>query len=135
MLICLGLTSILGFIIPNYLLNLNKNFGNSELFYKTIFQFALIYFGIYLVRILYQLVINLFIRDLMASVRNQVYKTWLLHFEGNNKNDKEQDYPQGEVIARIMSDTQALRELVTSGAFGIIIDLFYVHGNALVPLQ
>jgi len=126
MLICLGLTSILGFIIPEFLLNLNKTFENPPLFYKIIFQFVLIYLGIYLVRILYQLVINLFIRDLMAHVRNEVYKTWLLHYEGKNKIGGYKDYPQGEVIARIMSDSQALRELVTSGAFGIIIDLFYV---------
>ena len=69
MLICLGLTSVFGFIIPEYLLKLNKFFDNNELFYQAIFQFTLIYLGIYLVRILYQLVINLFIRDLMASVR------------------------------------------------------------------
>ncbi|TDJ06204.1 MAG: ABC transporter ATP-binding protein [Deltaproteobacteria bacterium] len=126
MLVCLGLTSILGFIIPGYLLRLSKSFGDAELFYQTIYQFALIYFGIYLVRTLFQLVINLFIRDLMASVRNRVYKTWLLHFQGKDESEIEQNYPQGEVIARIMSDSQALRELVTSGAFGIIIDLFYV---------
>ncbi len=126
MLICLGLTSILGFTIPGFLLNLNKNFDNAELFYQTIFQFGLVYFGIYLVRILYQLVINLFIRDLMASVRSNVYTTWLLHYEGKDEKENGHDYPQGEVIARIMSDTMALRELVTSGAFGIIIDLFYV---------
>ena len=32
----------------------------------------------------------------------------------------------GEVIARIMSDTQAIRELMTSGTFGIIIDIVFV---------
>ncbi|RLA64777.1 MAG: hypothetical protein DRQ88_06760 [Epsilonproteobacteria bacterium] len=126
MLICLGLTSMLGLIIPKYLLQLNTTFDNTELFYQTIFQFVLIYFGIYVIRILYQLVINFFIRDLMAFVRNEVYKIWLLHYEGKNEEGIDHDYPQGEVIARIMSDSQALRELVTSGAFGIIIDLFYV---------
>ena len=32
----------------------------------------------------------------------------------------------GELIARIVNDTEAIRELITSGSFGILIDLFFV---------
>jgi ATP-binding cassette subfamily B protein len=122
-LVCIALTSYLGLIIPKYLLQLNETFKNHDLFLDTIFKFALIYLAIYVVRTAYQLVINIYIRDLMNAVRNKVYRVWLLNHEFKGGDNY---FPQGEVIARIMSDSMSLRELVTSGALGIIIDLFYV---------
>lgn len=124
--VCLILTSYLGYLVPQMLLKFPKNYGDYKAYYSLIIEFLGIYIGIYLVRVVYQLSINSYIKDLSSHVRFIVYKTWLLHYEAKTEEKFKDEYPQGEVIARIMSDTQALRELVTSGAFGIIIDIFFV---------
>ncbi|MFI5390167.1 MAG: ATP-binding cassette domain-containing protein [Bacteriovoracales bacterium] len=126
MTVCLLLTSWLGYLVPNKLLEFPRKYQDYQGYINLIMEFLVIYIGIYLVRVGYQLSINDYIKNLSNHVRNKVYKTWLLHYEAKTEEKLRDQYPLGEVIARIMSDTQALRELVTSGAFGILIDIFFV---------
>ena len=54
-------------------------------------------------------------------------ENWLNAFDFNRTESGirvEDDFPMGEVIARIMSDTQSIRELLTSGALTIVLMLF-----------
>ena len=125
MTVCLLLTSWLGYLVPNKLLEFPRKYQDYQGYINLIMEFLVIYIGIYLVRVGYQLSINDYIKNLSNHVRNKVYKTWLLHYEAKTEEKLRDQYPLGEVIARIMSDTQALRELVTSGAFGILIDIFF----------
>lgn len=124
--LALILTSYLGYLVPHMLLEFPKKYLDYSAYLSLIIKFLGIYAGIYVVRVVYQLSINGYIKNLSSHVRFVVYKTWLLHYEAKTEDKFKDEYPQGEVIARIMSDTQALRELVTSGAFGIIIDIFFV---------
>jgi ABC-type multidrug transport system fused ATPase/permease subunit len=126
MTVCLLLTSWLGYLVPNKLLEFPRKYQDYQSYINLIMEFLVIYIGIYLVRVGYQLSINDYIKKLSDHVRFKVYKTWLLHYEAKTEEKRRDQYPLGEVIARIMSDTQALRELVTSGAFGILIDIFFV---------
>jgi ATP-binding cassette subfamily B protein len=126
MTVCLLLTSWLGYLVPNKLLEFPQKYQDYQSYINLIWEFFVIYIGIYIVRVGYQLSINDYIKKLSDHVRFKVYKTWLLHYEAKTEEKRRDQYPLGEVIARIMSDTQALRELVTSGAFGILIDIFFV---------
>ena len=47
----------------------------------------------------------------------------------------EDDFPMGEVIARIMSDTQSIRELLTSGALTIVFNVIFVASCAYGFIQ
>ena len=123
---CLLLTSYLGYLVPQMLLKFPSKYHDYQAYLSLIMQFLVIYVCIYLVRVGYQLSINTYIKDLSSHVRFVVYKTWLLHYEAKTEERFKDEYPLGEVVARIMSDTQALRELLTSGAFGILIDVFFV---------
>ena len=80
--------------------------------------------GVFLNRYLYQVCVIKYIRLLVHRVRHQCYKKWLLVHDVKTGNKNFDDrFPQGEVLARIMNDTEAIRELITSGTFGIFIDL------------
>jgi ATP-binding cassette subfamily B protein len=76
---------------------------------------------VYVNRVVYQLAVNKYVRQLIQYARTQTYGRWL----SSNEHDSEK-YPQGEILSRIMSDTEAIRDLVTSGSFGIFIDLCFV---------
>ncbi|MBT3586449.1 MAG: ABC transporter ATP-binding protein [Halobacteriovoraceae bacterium] len=122
--LALGLlgSSIIGYFIPPLLRELPENYHNKDLFFSALEKLGYIYLMLYANRLIYQLTTNKYINKLVFETRTYVYERWILSYE-ISLSDR---YPQGEVIARIMSDTTALKELVTSGAFGILIDICFV---------
>ncbi|MDC0253735.1 ABC transporter ATP-binding protein/permease [Bacteriovoracales bacterium] len=125
-LICLGMSSFLGMKIPELLIQFPRNYEHRDLFLQTMKVFGLFIFGVYIIRSIYQLCLNKYIKLVIAETRNLVFKKWLLHVDTKSSLREEREYPQGEIIARIMSDSQAIRELITSGALAIFIDIFFV---------
>jgi ATP-binding cassette subfamily B protein len=75
----------------------------------------------YLNRVVFQLSVNKYVRLLMQYARSETYGRWLGSYDLDS--DK---FPQGEIISRVLNDTDSIRELVSSGAFGLLIDLSFV---------
>lgn len=125
--ICLLASAILGALTPQKISELSKNYDVEADFYGTMWSLATIFFGVYINRVFYQLSINKYIQLLMQNTRVSCYEKWLHTYDVKTATDSRNErYPQGEVISRIMNDTEALRELMTSGTFGIFIDVFFV---------
>lgn len=124
---CLISSALLGMQIPRQITELGRSYSESELFYEVIKFLFIIFVFVYINRVIYQLVVNKYVQLLVQHIRHSCFKRWLLNYEvrrtGNNKQDR---YPMGEVLSRLINDTEAVRELITSGAFGILIDLFFV---------
>lgn len=118
---CLIVSAFLGAMTPKLIADLSRNF-DSDFDFKISLKALLINFiAVYINRVIYQLSVNKYVRMMIQYARTQTYQKWIYSRENNS--DK---YPQGEIISRIMSDTDAIRDLITSGAFGIFIDLFFV---------
>lgn len=125
--ICLIVSSILGAVTPLKIAQLSKFYETESLYYRTIYYLAFIFGGVYINRVIYQLFINKYIQLLMNHTRGTCYEHWLHSYEIKSGHKHVEDvYTQGEVISRIMNDTESLRELMTSGTFGIFIDVFFV---------
>ncbi|MCB9062204.1 MAG: ABC transporter ATP-binding protein [Halobacteriovoraceae bacterium] len=126
-LISFVLSIITGLFVPGFIAKLGETYSNGSSFNQSLQNLGLLLIVIYLNRVLYQLIINYFVRELVASVRSKLYEKWITSYEiktsGMQKDDK---FPMGEVIARIISDTESFRDLVTSGSFGIVIDILFV---------
>lgn len=124
---CLAFASGLGILVPRQVTELARTYGNEQDYIVALWLLSGVFFGTYVNRVVYQLLVNVYIRNLVQHVRMKCYKKWMLaHDVLTSKQDVSERYPQGEVIARIVSDTEALRELLTSGTFGIFIDIFFV---------
>lgn len=123
---CLVLSSVLGSYLPKLMTELAGNYSSTEKFESSLYTLMIYFILVYLNRVAYQLGINRYVLKLVQKVRTDVYENWLLAFEIQSKEKGKDNYPQGEVMARIMSDTMAIRELMTSGTFGILIDIFFV---------
>lgn len=123
----LVIAAILGAFVPGMIAEVARSYDDTQLFEKSLWGLFFIFIGVYLNRVCYQLAVNKYVKLLVQKVRTLCYEKWLLHYDvqSSKKADSER-YPQGEVLARIMSDTEAVRELITSGTFGIFIDLFFV---------
>lgn len=123
---CLVLSSVLGSLLPTFMIDLSANYSDTEKFKSSLYTLMIYFIFVYLNRVAYQLGINRYVLKLVQKVRTDVYEKWLLAFEMQAREKGKDNYPQGEVMARIMSDTMAIRELMTSGTFGILIDIFFV---------
>ncbi len=119
--ICLGVSSYLGAMTPGLISNLSRNYDQDLLFRSSVFALFINFIVVYSNRVIYQLGVNKYVRMLIQYARTQTYGRWLSSHELDSEK-----YPQGEVLSRIMSDTESIRDLISSGSFGIFIDLCFV---------
>ncbi len=123
---CLALSAVLGGQVPHAITNLANFYGTSR-FNEGLILLTAIFVGTYFNRALYQIVINKYILLLIQHVRTWCYNQWLDTHEVQTSTKNTSDrYPQGELLARMMNDTESVRELITSGTFAIFINLFFV---------
>lgn len=120
-LVCLIASAWLGVLTPKLIANLSASYESDTLFDKALIALFINFVAVYCNRVIYQLAVNKYVRLLIQYARTQTYGRWL----SSNEHDSEK-YPQGEILSRIMSDTEAIRDLITSGSFGIFIDLCFV---------
>ncbi|OVE82101.1 hypothetical protein BVY03_02300 [bacterium K02(2017)] len=115
---------MLGFYTPILIAKLYHALENDNVikaaFYALLILFIIEYFN----NIVYQLGINLYIKKLIQRLRNKSYSNWLLSYE--TKAATGDKYPLGEVLARLISDTEAFMELISSGSFRIVIDAAFI---------
>lgn len=119
-------TAILGYLTPGVISDFYSSIDHDER-YQHFFTMLATLVGLeYLNRFFFQIVVHLYIKNLLNHVRVQSFSIWLKAPFRKRKNAKHDEYPMGEVLARIMSDTDAIKEIVTSGSFGIFIDVIFV---------
>lgn len=117
----LSVAAYLGVITPTLISDLARSYQHDDLFKAAIVALLINFLAVYFNRVIYQLAVNKYVRMLVQFARTQTYSRWLHSHELDS--DK---YPQGEILSRIMSDTESIRDLISSGAFGIFIDLCFV---------
>lgn len=119
--ICLAVSSYLGAMTPGLISNLSRNYDHDLLFHTSIIALLINFLVVYANRVVYQLAVNKYVRMLVQFARTETYGRWLSSHELDSEK-----YPQGEILSRIMSDTESIRDLISSGSFGIFIDLCFV---------
>lgn len=120
-LLCLVISAYLGIQTPRLIADLSTHYDDNALFNGALSALFINFIAVYINRVIYQLGVNKYVRLLIQYARRETYGRWL----SSNEHDSEK-YPQGEILSRIMSDTEAIRDLITSGSFGIFIDLCFV---------
>ena len=127
MFLFLVISAITGAFIPLQIAELAKKYPDQNLFWKQIQILGVIFLLIYSNRVFYQFAIARYIFLLMNSIRNRCYREWLLSYNIQfDKQSRMEQYSQGEIASRIMSDTESIKELVSSGALGVLIDIAFV---------
>jgi ABC-type multidrug transport system fused ATPase/permease subunit len=119
--LCLVVSAILGSITPKLVTNLAQTYSDETAFSAAIISLLINFLLVYGNRVIYQLAVNKYVRMLIQFARTETYDRWLSSHELDT--DK---YPQGEILSRIMSDSEAIRDLIASGSFAIFIDLSFV---------
>jgi ABC-type multidrug transport system fused ATPase/permease subunit len=118
---CLIFSAVLGARTPFLIAGLSKNYDNNYIYFPFLEKLFYNFLFVYINRVGYQLLVNKYVRLLIQHSRLSTYSKWLWARDLDSEK-----YPQGEILSRIMSDTEAIRDLISSGAFGIFIDLSFV---------
>ncbi|MBT4792027.1 MAG: ABC transporter ATP-binding protein, partial [Halobacteriovoraceae bacterium] len=125
--ISLALASYLGFITPQLIKNLYQSYEHEGAVIPAIWSLVYLFIGEYFVALLYQTAINRYVQKLLFFIRAQSYKEWISTIEITGKgHDGDQKYPMGEVLSRILTDTEAVIEMVSTGSFKIFIDITFI---------
>ncbi len=123
-LICIGITSVIGFYTPIKISELFASYDSPEKFNATLKILLGLFLFEYINVVVYQAFINKYIEKMITHVRSIPFNKWLRTYEiSNTEKDK---FPLGEVLSRIMSDSEALQELASTGTFGFIINVIFI---------
>ncbi len=126
--ICMVGTSYLGNKTPQVIYQLSANFSDKIKFEENLIELSMILIGVFFTRLVYQLLINKYVLFVVKNIRTVCYACWIHSYDliENKTGKQDHQFPLGELISRLMNDTQSFRELLTSGALSIIISIVYV---------
>ncbi len=128
--ILLMVSSLIGYEIPQAISKLYENYSNQELFNEGIKNLLLLFVSQYGVRFVYQILLSNYVKQLLASLRGDLFKNWIYSHDMVHTKEQtfvsQEKYTRGEFQARLMNDTEAIRELITTGSLTIFIDFFFV---------
>ena len=126
--ITLVISSVIGFLTPTVMKNLYQSYSESaDVTTKAIWAIAILFIIEYFVSVVYQVAINRYVQKLIAHIRSLSFTRWMLSIETAGGGEfGDHNYPLGEVISRILTDTEAVIEMVSTGSFKIFIDIIFI---------
>jgi ATP-binding cassette, subfamily B, multidrug efflux pump len=128
------LSSVTGYFTPRLISDFYQSLGNKEVFNLQFRDLVFLFVVEYLNRFFFQVSTHRYIQLLLMETRQKSFSLWLrAPFRGNR--NKKDEYPLGEVLSRLMNDTDAIREVVSSGSFAIFIDMVFIASCLISFLQ
>lgn len=125
----IAISGFLGYLTPDLVSDLYKSYQQNAKkdTNAAIYALIVLFLSEYVVSVVYQVSINKYVQTLLFSIRDNSYYSWLTTLENTaNKKTGDQKYPMGEVLSRVLTDTEAVIEMVTSGSFKIFIDFAFI---------
>lgn len=131
----IAVSAVTGYLTPRLISAFYDSLQNDELFDRHFYYLVALFVGEYFNRFLFQIGTHRYIQLLLMDVRKKSYSLWLKAPFRKKAGSKHEDYPLGEVLARLMNDTDAVREIVSSGSFAIFIDIIFILSCLISFLQ
>lgn len=117
-------TSVIGVMLPGLTEDFYTNFKGEAL--TPFIYLGSFFLAEYINRLGYQISIYKYVQHLLAETRLKTFGLWMKAPLKVKRKGIEDDFPLGEVLARVMTDSESVKELVTSGAFAILIDFIFI---------
>jgi len=134
-LINLMISAVTGYLTPRLITDFYQSLKSDADFDRHFMWLVLLFVGEYVNRALFQLSSHRYIQLLLVDIRKRSFSLWLKAPFKHKTHKKHDEYPLGEVLARLMNDTDAVREVVGSGSLGIFIDIIFILSCLISFLQ
>lgn len=131
----LVVSAVTGYLTPRLITDFYQSLKADSDFDRNFMLLVFLYVGEYVNRFLFQISSHKYIQLLLIDVRKRSFSLWLKAPFKNKTTKKHDEYPLGEVLARLMNDTDAVREVVGSGSLGIFIDIIFILSCLISFLQ
>jgi ABC-type multidrug transport system fused ATPase/permease subunit len=128
------ISSVTGYLTPRFITSFYDSLNDDTRFNHQLFLLAALYGTEYVNRFFFSISTHRYIQLLLIDIRKQSFGRWLKS-SFKTKAGKSEEYPLGEVLARLMNDTDAVREIVSSGSFAIFIDIIFLLSSLISFLQ
>ena len=131
----LMISAVTGYLTPRLITDFYQSLQDDVAFDKHVMWLVFLFVGEYINRFVFQLSSHRYIQLLLIDIRKRSFSLWLKAPFKHKSNKKHDEYPLGEVLARLMNDTDAVREMVGSGSLGIFIDIIFIFSCLISFLQ
>lgn len=128
------ISAVTGYLTPRLITSFYDSLNKDEEFKHQLTLLVILFTGEYLNRFFFSLSTNRYVQKLLVDIRKRSFALWL-KAPFKRKSGKHEEYPLGEVLARLMNDTDAVREVVSSGSFAIFIDIIFILSCLISFLQ
>jgi len=125
-------STYIGFQVPILISSIYKSYGLNDqaIFFKAISTAAMFFIMQYILRVIYQTLMSLYVKNLLSKLRDGIFSNWIYSQDKvitDTRSYFAQDrYTRGELQARIINDTESVRELIRSGSLTILLDFFFL---------
>lgn len=130
----MGISALTGYLTPRLITSFYEALNQDEEFKRQMVLLAMLLIGEYVNRFSFSISTNRYVQKLLVEIRKKSFALWL-KAPFKRKSGKHEEYPLGEVLARLMNDTDAVREVVSSGSFAIFIDIIFILSCLISFLQ
>ena len=121
----LVISAVTGYLTPRFITGFYNSLTSDQAFNEQLILLVALFVGEYVNRFCFSLSTHRYIQILLTEIRKQSFSLWIKS-PFKRKSGKHDEYPLGEVLARLMNDTDAVREIVSSGSFSIFIDIIFI---------
>lgn len=128
------ISAVTGYLTPRFITNFYEALNKEGEFQHQMTLMIALFVGEYVNRFLFSISTHRYIQHLLNDMRTKSYSLWL-KAPFKRKSGDHNEYPLGEVLARLMNDTDAVKEVVSSGSFAIFIDVIFVISCLISFLQ
>lgn len=128
------ISALTGYLTPRLIASFYEALNTEEEFKHQLLLLVVLLAGEYLNRLFFTLSTHRYIQLLLVDIRKTSFGLWL-KAPFKRKSGQHDEYPMGEVLARLMNDTDAVREVVSSGSFAIFIDIIFILSCLISFLQ
>ncbi len=128
------ISAVTGYYTPRLITGFYEALNTEHEFRSQLISLVCLFVGEYVNRMLFTLSTHRYIQLLLVDLRKTSFSLWL-KAPFKKKSGKHDEYPLGEVLARLMNDTDAVREVVSSGSFAIFIDIIFIFSCLISFLQ
>ncbi len=129
------ISAVTGYLTPRLITDFYQSLKDDVAFDRHVMWLVLLFVGEYINRFVFQLSSHRYIQLLLIDIRKRSFSLWLKAPFKHKAHKKHDEYPLGEVLARLMNDTDAVREMVGSGSLGIFIDIIFIFSCLVSFLQ
>jgi ATP-binding cassette subfamily B protein len=128
------ISAVTGYLTPRFITAFYEALNKEAEYQHRMMLLIVLFFTEYLNRFFFSISTHRYIQLLLVDIRKRSFELWI-KAPFKRKSGKHDEYPLGEVLARLMNDTDAVKEVVSSGSFAIFIDIIFILSCLLSFLQ